>query len=203
MTFANSRKQHVGNNLAHATLAYTSSPMEALASITTRHTIFDDIGRVTTTVAVAVADLFLVSLLPHFLMIKLTNGSLKPFVHLQVYRVHVLWASNWRISALPFLLWLALVILGIVTSDSLILHSDTLPDLTLLCSILTGLALNLVGTSMCPTYSYVSAFLSFFPLLSAVCEEQYADAFDNSVNNLPNPFDTEADTIFPLPSVES
>ena len=169
MPYANSRKQHVGNNLAHATIAYTSSTTEAFLSITTRHTIFDDIGRVTTTVAVAVADLFLVSLLLRPQVIKLTNDSLKSFVHLQVYRVHVLWASDWRISAIPFLLWLASVILGIVTSNNLLSRSDTLPDLTLLYSILTGLALNLVGTSMCRIYSCFVSRVSFFRSLTLGC----------------------------------
>jgi len=164
MTFAECCTQHVGNNLAHATTAYTSSTTEAMISITARHTILDDIGRATTSVAAGIADLFLVSLLLRPRVVKLTGGSLNSSIYFQVYRVHVLWSFNWRISALPFLLWLAWVVLGIVTSDDSLLHSDTIPDLALLYLMLTALVLNFVGTCMYRTLLYVLYISSFLSL---------------------------------------
>ena len=64
ISFTDSHNQHAGTNLAHATYAYTSSTTEAMNSITEWHTIFNDIGIVTSLVATASADLFLVSLFP-------------------------------------------------------------------------------------------------------------------------------------------
>lgn len=71
----------------------------------------------------------------------------------------MLWASNWRISVLPFLLWLASVILGILGGSS---HPDTLPDPSLLYPLLAVLATNFVGTCMCRTLVFDFRFPSLF-----------------------------------------